>query len=96
VAFIAAVVQWHHFFEKKCRMKEQEKVLTSTQQSNAIVSCFFLAQVRDRLMGEGELIKKEDPFHGAADGGDHIPQQPPSQDETHSRLILSLYNYHVC
>jgi hypothetical protein len=39
--------------------RRQEKVMTSAQQTNAIVSSLFPAQVRDRLMGDGQ----EDKFH---------------------------------
>jgi hypothetical protein len=34
--------------------KRQKKVMTSAQQSNAIVSSLFPAQVLDRLMGDDE------------------------------------------
>jgi hypothetical protein len=44
--------------------KRQETVMTSAQQSNALVSSLFPAQVRDRLMGEGE----EDRFHTFSHG----------------------------
>jgi hypothetical protein len=39
--------------------RRQETVMTSAQQTNAIVSSLFPAQVRDRLMGDGQ----EDKFH---------------------------------
>jgi hypothetical protein len=42
--------------------KRQNKVMTSAQQSNALVSSLFPAQVRDRLMGESQNTKRVDHF----------------------------------
>jgi hypothetical protein len=60
--------------------KRQDKVLTSAQQSNAIGSSLFPAQVSDRLLGEGQLDEYDDPLlhpfssgpDAAANGGDRI------------------------
>jgi hypothetical protein len=48
--------------------KRQDKVMTSAEQSNALVSSLFPAQVRDRLMGEGQLNKNEDQFNHFTSG----------------------------
>ena len=39
--------------------QRQEKVMTSAQQSNPLVSSLFPAQVRDRFMGKGQLNEEE-------------------------------------
>jgi hypothetical protein len=49
--------------------RRQKKVMTSAQESNAIVSSLFPAQVRDRLMAEGQLNKNDD-LHSIF-GGSH-------------------------
>jgi class 3 adenylate cyclase len=63
--------------------KRQARVLRSAQQSNAIVSSLFPAQVRDRLIGEGKLNQKDNTgadlvntfscgSHGVKNNGDHV------------------------
>jgi hypothetical protein len=49
--------------------KRQKKAMTSAHQSNALVSSLFPAQVRDRLMAEGQLNKES--IHAFSSGTKH-------------------------